>query len=198
MLEFLTLGIMAAVAYASVREGVLTAITTLVNVVLAGLVSFNFYEPLAAELEKMFKGTFLAGFEDAIVLFVLFAGSLGLLRVITNNLALSELELPALFQQVGAGCVALVTGYLVAGFLTCLYQTLPWDEKFMGFEYTADANAPAMRKLLPPDRVWLALMHRASALPLSKGDSVTFDPDASFELRYARLRRFKEQPQQPQ
>ncbi len=196
MLEFMTLAIMAAVAYASVREGVLTAITTLVNVVLSGLVAFNFYEPLAGELEKMFKGTFLAGFEDAIVLFVLFAGTLGLLRVVTNNLAISEVELPALVQQVGAGGIALVTGYLLAGFLTCMYQTLPWDERFLGFDYTADANAPALRKVLPPDRFWLGLMQHASMKPLAQES--TFDPDASFELRYARLRRFKEQAQPAQ
>ncbi len=198
MLEFFTIAVMAAVAYASVREGVLTAITTLVNVVLAGLVAFNFYEPLAGELEKMFKGTFLAGFEDAIVLFVLFAGSLGILRAVTNNLALSELELPALVQQVGSAGVALVTGYFLAGFLVCTYQTLPWDEKFMGFYYTADPAGGGMRKVLPPDRVWLAMMHRASAQPLSQDGAVTFDPQGSFELRYAKLRRFKEQPQSQQ
>src|SRR5262245_12889183 len=138
MLIFLTLGVMVAVAYASAREGVLTAITTLVNVVLAGLVAFNFYEPLSGELESLLRGTFLAGFEDSIVLFLLFAGTLALLRVITNNLANTDVELPALPQQICSALVSLVSGYLLAGFLVCLFQTMPWEQNFMGFEYQAD------------------------------------------------------------
>lgn len=193
MLLFLTLAVMGAVAYSATREGLLTAITTLVNVLISGLVAFNFFEPLANEMEDMLKGTFLAGFEDGIALFVPFAATLGLLRVVTNNLVNTEVELPALFQQIGSGAVALVTGYLVAGFLVVIFQTLPWDERFLGFDYSADANTPKIRNLLPPDRVWLAMMNRAGRSTLSQGEeSVTFDPEGSFEIRYARLRRFRE------
>lgn len=197
MLEVFTLFIVGAVAYASIREGVLTAITTLVNVLLAGLVAYNFWEPIASELEKIFKGTFLIGFEDALVLFFLFGGTLALLRALTNNLANNEVELPAVVQQVGSGLIAAVTGYFLAGFLICTYQTLPWDEKFLGFDSTADANTPPLRRVLPPDRVWLALMYHASVNPLSQERSSAFDPEGSFELRYAKLRRYKDPPPPP-
>lgn len=194
MLLFFTLAVVVAVAYASAREGILTAITSLVNVVLAGLVTFNFYEPLADGLEDILRGTFLAGFEDGIVMFLLFAITLGVLRVVTNNLANTEVELPAIVQQVGSAAIAAVTGYLIAGFLVCLFQTLPWGEKFLGFEYQVEPNAPKVRSLLPPDRVWLAMMHRAGAWTLSQEKSASFDPQGTFELRYGKLRRFKEQP----
>ncbi len=189
MLLMISLGIMGAVAYASTREGLLTAICNLVNLMIAGLVAFNFFEPLAGELESPLKGTFLEGFEDGLALFIPFAVVLGVMRVVINNLANAEVELPALLQQIGSGLVALMTGYLAAGFLIVVFQTLPWDQKFLGFEYTADAN---VTRVMPPDHVWLALMHRAGNATLAYSPPSTFDPEGTFELRYARLRRFKE------
>src|SRR4051812_22967425 len=114
MLGIVTAVIMLVVGYAYFREGLLTAVAMLFNVFFAGLIAFNFFEPLATELESMFQGSFLAGYEDGLSLFGLFSLSLGLLRLITHNLAHTELGLPPLIQQVGAVCAGLVTGYLVA------------------------------------------------------------------------------------
>jgi len=194
MLYLFTLGIMGAVAYASLREGLLTSLSNLVNVVLAGLVAFNFFEPLSGELEKMVQGTFMENFEDGLALLILFAPILGLLRVLANNLANTDLELPALLQQIGSILVSLVTGYLAAGFLICAFQTLPLSENFLGFEYMNDAATPAYRRVMPPDRVWLSMMHHLGQGPLSQEDSKTFDPEGTFELRYGRLRRGKTTP----
>src|SRR5262249_50375471 len=135
----------------------------------------------------------LAGFEDATALFLLFGLTLGGLRLLTNNLANVEVDLPALPAQISTILVALLTGYLTAGFLLCMLQTLPWNEKFMSFEARVEKDEPPRRKLMPPDRVWLALRHRAGAGPFAWGDDTAFDPDGTFELRYARLRRYKEQ-----
>jgi hypothetical protein len=192
MILILTLAVIAIVAYARVREGVLTALTHLFNVLLSGLIAFNYFEPVAAELQKALKGSFLDGFEDALALFALFAAPLGLLRVVCNNLANSELDLPALPQQVGSVAVGALTGYLLAGFLVCAMQTLPFTEKFLGFDATVEPQGSAIRRVMPPDRVWLALMHRAGAGPFSNEGATTFDPDGTFELRYARQRRVKE------
>jgi hypothetical protein len=188
-LALLTLLVMAVVAYAHWREGLLTAFAMTCNVLAAGLLAFNFYEPVAAELEPAFAGSFLEGYEDALSLFVLFALPLVGLRYLTNSLAYTELDYHPLAQQVGAVLCALVTGYLVAGFLACLLQTLPLPERFLGFDPQAE---PGLRRRLPPDRVWLAMMHRAGAGPFANGDNPTFDPDGSFELRYARLRRYRD------
>jgi hypothetical protein len=189
MIVFVTFAVMLIVAYSFFREGVLTAVTMLVNVFVAGLVAFNFWEPIASAVEPSLQGSLLEGYEDSLVLFALFTLTLGGLRLVTNNLANAELQLPALVNQVGAVVVALLTGYLLAGFLVCMAQTLPWDKNFLGFEPMADADAPKLRRFMSPDRVWLALMHRAGAGPLSQADSTTFDPEGSFEMRYARERR---------
>src|SRR5262245_39013836 len=192
MIVVLTFVVMIAVGYAAIREGVLTALCTLINVVLAGVVTFNFFEPLATQLDGMFQNSAVSGYEDALSMFALFCLSLGGLRVVTNNLANQELDLPARLQQVLSVLVALVTGYLVAGFLVCMLQTLPLTEKFLGFEREVDPQMGGLRRMLPPDRVWLGMMHRMGAGPLSWEGNTTFDPEGTFELRYARYRRIKE------
>ena len=192
MLVAFTLIVTLIVAYSAFQEGVLPAIANLVNICLAGLVAFEFFEPIAGSLEDTFRGTAFAGLEDSLSLFLLFAPTLGALRYLTINLAPQEVELPALFQQVGAGAIALVSGYLLAGFLVVFLQMLPLGEHFLDFQYQAEPTASKVRTFLPPDRVWLSMMNRAGAGPFSQADAVTFDPEGTFGLRYGRLRRYKD------
>jgi hypothetical protein len=191
LLGALTVVVMLAVAYAYWRQGLLTAVAMCGNVLLSGLIAFGLWEPLAAELDQPFSGTFLAGYEDCLCLLLLFCLPLGLLRLITNNLAPTEGEYPPLLQQGGSVFFALVTGYLVSGFLLCLLQTLPWQENFLYFDPTVGPQASNLRRVLPPDRVWLAMMHHAGKDRLGWSEGPTFDADGSFEARYARLRRYK-------
>ncbi len=203
LLGFLTILIMLLVAYAYLREGLFTACTMAINVVLAGLVAFNFWEPLAALLDPMLAGSFLAGYEDAFCLVLLFALVLGLLRAITNNLASSRVLFEGWLQTAGGTLFGLITGYLVSGFLICTLQTLPWHENFMFFEPKYESGPEhVLRHVMPPDRVWLGLMHRAGAYAFSNQEPkrdpsasyydryLTFDKYGNFEMRYARYRRY--------
>ncbi len=214
MLAVLTLVIMAVVAYAYWKEGLLTAVTMCVNVFVAGLVAFNFFEPLADLLDSVLADTFLHGYEDGFCLVLLFGLALGGLRWATNSLANSDLDYHPLLARAGTVLFSLVTGYLVAGFLVCVLETLPWHQNFLYFELTSDTEggAATIRRVLPPDHVWLGLMFRAGAVPLannldeevdeSESDAfdryVTFDKYGTFELRYARYRRYNDNPESPQ
>src|SRR5207302_105273 len=144
-------------------------------------------------------------------LFALFTVTLGLLRLATNSIAPLQVDYFPALQSAGGAVFGLVLGYLMSGFLVCFFQTLPWNQRFMNFDYAYKAKQ-GMRDYLPPDRVWLALMQRASAYPFSNDldaavdpDSeqaekefpdryyrryVTFDKYATFELRYAHYRRY--------
>ena len=190
LLGVLTVFIMLAVTYAFWQEGVLTAFTMLCNVILAGVVAFNLWEPLADLLDPLLAGSFLHGYEDSVCLVLLFSLTLGLLRLATNNLANRLVEYHPVLQQGGSVLCGLLTGYLASGFLLCVLQTLPWNRHFMGFESKVDPEAAGakIRRVMPPDRVWLAMMHRAGLAPLSQA-SPTFDADGSFEERYWRYRR---------
>ena len=84
MLVFLTVLIMLGVCYAYWHEGLLTACCMFVNVLLAGLVAFSVFEPIANELDPMLGGSFLEGYEDCLCLIVLFCLTLGLLRLATS------------------------------------------------------------------------------------------------------------------
>src|SRR5262245_2855447 len=105
----LTLVIMAVVAYALLREGLFTGF---INVLIAGLVTFNFYEPIADQLDGAVSDTILHGYEDAIVMVALFCGVLGFLRWATNSLAYSELDFDPLVLRAGGAVCGAVTGYL--------------------------------------------------------------------------------------
>lgn len=183
MLAFLTILIMVAVGYAYLVEGLLTAFLMFCNVVGAGLITFNFYEPVADLVDCW-------GYEDALAMVAIFGLSLGALRTMTNNLANTLVEYYEPVQRAGGAIFGLATGYLVSGFLICVLQTLPWHEQFLGFNPTLEADERGARHYLPPDRIWLAMMHKAGATSFSRGDYPTFDQGASFEPRYARLRRY--------
>jgi hypothetical protein len=164
LLGFLSVLIMLIIAYALMREGMLTAFVTCCNVFISGLIAFNFWEPLADFLDPVVATNALHGYEDTICLFLLFIVPLLLLRWTTNQLAPRMPEYHPAVQFGGSVFFGLVTGYLLSGFLLCVLQTLPWHEKFLGFEpefNPADSSA-AIRRVLPPDRIWLVLMHQLS------------------------------------
>jgi hypothetical protein len=192
MLSFLTILLMVALGYAFLVEGIFTACLMCCNVFFAGLIAFNFWEPIANQLDTLFARSFMEGYEDWLTLVLLFALSLALLRTITNTLDNTLIEFDEYMQRIGGAIFGVVTGYLVSGFLICVLQTLPWHENFMNFDPILNANEGPLARLFPPDRVWLALMHRAGEVPLSAGDDQTFDKFGTFELRYGRFRRFGE------
>jgi hypothetical protein len=199
MLLVFSVLIILAVGYAQYRNGLSSSIAMLVSVVLAGLVAFNYWEPAADAVEPILQGSALAGCEDLIVLVGIFSVALCLLRVVIfTYIAPDMIEQHGYVQLFGAGGVGFVTGYLVAGFLVCAMETLPLDERFLDFEPRGPTEMP-WRRMLPPDRVWLALMHHAGSYPLNSeivdpdapvADRFkTFDRHGTFELRYLRYRR---------
>lgn len=200
MLAFLAILMMLILAYCYWAEGLFTAASMCVNVVLAGIIAFNFWEPLASELDVLARGSILSGYEDFLVLIGLFTISLSLLRLFTNNLCHKQVVYLGYVQQVGGAIFGLATGFFTAGFFVCALQTLPWHENFVHFE-PRGPNEVGLRRILPPDRVWLAMMRYAGAHPLSwtevdkDADSpydrwATFDRHGTFEIRYLRYRRY--------
>jgi hypothetical protein len=193
---------MLIVAYACFREGLFTAFLTLVNLVLAGVITYNFWEPLADALDSTLQGSILDGYQDFLLITVIFALALGLLRLITNNLANSLIEFTPTVQQFAGAAVGLLTGYLLSGFLICAFETLPWHRNFIDFQPRSRGES-AYRRFFPPDRIWLALMRHAGAYPFARGATndkaespyekyPTFDWAGTFELRYSRYRRYSD------
>ena len=200
MLIVLSLVVMLIVAGSQYRNGIFTSATMLIQVLLAGLIAFGFWEPIADELDGLFQDGRMLGYEDCLVLTGLFAAVLFGLRQVTNRINTEPLDFNPKAQQIVGPLIGLVTGYFVSGFLICVLQTLPLDEDSLGF---ARADAPGLRSYIPADRVWLAMMRRAGAYPLAWSEEnpdgetlfdryATFDRGGTFELRYLRHRRHTE------
>jgi hypothetical protein len=197
LLVLLTLALMAALAYAYWGEGPLIAFSMAVNILLAGLLTFNFYEPIADLLAPSLEGSFAEAAEDAIAMGFLFLPLLMLGRWLTFSLANTHIEYPPILYRAGGVAGGLLGGYLLAGFLVCAFQTLPLQREFLTFEVYEPAKTHGLRKFMPPDLVWLAMMQNLSRGALTRGKDenevpILFDPHGTYELRYSRYHRLDE------
>src|SRR4051794_31062539 len=77
--------VILGVTYALSSEGLWGAALMFFNIVFAGLIAFNFYEPLAALLASNVE--FISGFADTLCLMGLFIVALVMLRMTTETLA---------------------------------------------------------------------------------------------------------------
>jgi uncharacterized membrane protein required for colicin V production len=189
MIVVATLLIMLAGAYAQYRNGLFTSVAMLIMVFISGLVAFGFWEPIADFLDRVFQNNALAGCEDMIALTLLFSVTLFALRLATNYIAPDLIDEHGALQHFGGAAVGLVTGYFVAGFLICAVQTLPLDERFLGFEPRRPGE-PVYRSIYPSDRaVPFSWKEEDPEATTSLERYATFDRDGTFELRYLRYRR---------
>jgi hypothetical protein len=184
VVELLTLIVMLALAVWCARGGLFSGVVLLCNVLAAGFLAFNFWEPLARGLGALSPK--LDQYADALWLTALFALLLTLLRLLTAYVAPREPSLPTRVQNIGGAFVGLVTGYLIAGVMICVLQTLPLPTRILGHDAEAGSALGA------PERTWLALVHRASGVVFDEPmDERWFDADGSFAARYTRYRRIR-------
>ncbi len=152
---FFTILMMLGVAYAYLREGLLTAFAMLINVLIAGTVAFNLFEPLASMMEPTLSNTFFAGYEDMVCLIGLFAITLGILHTIVNTISASMVRCPAPMQRPGGTCRPRGR-FSAPGSWCALYRRFPGTATSMSFDWEVKSTPEPIRRVLPPDRVWLA------------------------------------------
>ncbi|MCS6975768.1 MAG: CvpA family protein [Gemmatales bacterium] len=183
VLEILTLALMLALGVLQQEEGAFRAWLLFVHVLFAGFLTFDLFEPMARALGQL--GPTWDLYADAVAITVLFCVIVLALRWITGRLMVAEPALPWLVRRFGGFVLGAATGYVVAGMLLCMVQTLPLPQRFLWYDPDNGIG------LGSPDRVWLAMMHRASGVVFDRprGQTRWFDADGSFILRYARYRR---------
>lgn len=185
MLELLAVLLVLATTAWFATQGLFFAAVMWLSVWLAGFFAFWLFEPLATGLEPL-----LGSFADGLALASLFCLGLVALRGARRWLVRREIVFPLWLERAGGATFGVLIGYALAGLIFCIWQTLPIQERFLNYDPQRGV------RLGQPDRLWLAVMHRASRENLrplrinpAQDESYVFDPDASFVWRYARYRR---------
>ncbi|MCI0356325.1 MAG: CvpA family protein [Acidobacteria bacterium] len=189
ILEILTVLIMLATAALAAWRGLFRAAVFFFLTLAAGFLAFNFWEPVASGLDWLSGG--MDG-SDALSIGLLFLVFLIMLWLAVRWAGPGDLSFPPWVKRFGGAAFGLATGYVLAAILICALQTLPLSQRFLGYDPVNGIGLGA------PDRVWLAVVHRASGQVLDRLDADYFDPDGSFILRYARYRRLADGRAQPE
>jgi len=174
--------------FASLMTGGLWSNTiTLINILIAGLLAMNYFEPLAAFLERQEAS---AGYIwDFLAIWVIFGVSMLVLRAATDYLSNVKVKFFMPVEKVGGIVMALWASWIVMCFTTATLHTAPLARNFLGGAFQSEPDAK-MFFGLGPDRVWLGWTNRESRGAVSRiSGAVPFDPFGDFIFRYGTRRR---------
>ena len=115
--------------YALSSEGLWGAALMFFNVLFAGLIAFNFYEPLAKLIDSTGIGW---GFSDTLSLLSIFCLSVLILRMTTETLAPAMVRFPTPVYHAGRLIFALGTSLVSMAILILGFHTAPVHKKVFG------------------------------------------------------------------
>ncbi len=165
---------------------------TLVNVLTAGLLATNYFEPLADWLDKQEPRLTYA--YDFLSLWLIFAVSFTAMRAITDYVSKVKVKFIKPLDMAGGVLLAVWVSWVWLSFATMTLHTAPLSRNFFfgGFQEWPETK---MMFRTAPDRKWMAWVHRESQGSLSRlHGTVPFDPRGDFVLRYGnRRQRFSQQ-----
>ena len=159
MIEIVLLIVVGVITWLVASEGIWGAAQTFLCVLLAGLMAMNFFEPLANSI----RGAVGDNYADIVALLGLFTGLVLALRMGTEQLAPSYIQVIPMLDTVGKWAFGAVTGYLTMAILLTALHTAPLPREFLGFK-------PEKNNFFSfaPDRQWLGFTQYVSEKPLSK------------------------------
>ena len=187
-------GLMILVAFICIAmmwtEGMWGNALTLVNVTFAALLAMNFYEPVASVIDdRMHSFTYYADFLSQ---WLLFAVSLAVLTISTDQLSKHHVRFKMPVEQVGRAIFAAATAWVFVCFVTATMHTAPLARSpFRG----SFQQEPLSKNVfgLAPDRMFLGFMHSSSKAALANSTPTPFDKEGDYILKYgARRQSLKE------
>jgi hypothetical protein len=192
MIDVLILLVIAGVTWCVASEGPWGAASTLIAVILSGLLAMNFFEGLASMFPASVEWQNRA---DVIALLGLFAGFVAALRYALDYLMPTQIEVQPMAYDGVRWALGAATGYVTAAILLTALHTAPLPREFLGFR----AERPNLFDTAAPDRQWLSFTQHASEHIFTTGnvfDATSFEkyPSSgmstwsSFPIRYAERR----------
>jgi hypothetical protein len=206
MLNLVLLLIFVIVAAAVWYQGLWGGAITLINLFLAAMLAFNYFEPVADLIDAQDASfTYLV---DFLALWGLFVLAFGLLRLLSDVLSRTRVMFDFWTETIGRSLVALWVAWLFIGFVCATMHTAPLGPHPLGFQ-----PAPTAGNFLgmAPGKQWLAFMQSRSRGAFSRGeadaskqspvaadeglDARVFDPQSRFVLKYYQRRQnFADEP----
>jgi hypothetical protein len=191
ILTLLMLVIVAACVAMLYTNGIWSNAICLVNVVMAGLLATNFYEPLAQVLDDWQPAYTYVW--DFLCLWGLFALALSILRAITDQVSKVKVRFLNIAERIGSSLLALWIGWVMVCFTMMTLHTAPLARNFLFDNFKPEE---AMVLGFAPDRQWLGFVQQESEGSLCRSATAderkqgkhVFDPRAEFMLRYAERR----------
>jgi hypothetical protein len=187
--------LMLAILFASVAtlytEGMWSNAIRLINVVTAGLLATNFFEPLAKWLDDMAPSyTYVWDFLALWFLFALFSI---LLRILTDQISKVQVKFLKIADQIGSTIFALWIGWVMVCFTMMTLHTAPLARSFLFGGFKCEQK---MLLGFAPDRQWLGFVQKQSkgafAQPATpeewEKETYVFDRQADFMPKYATRR----------
>lgn len=167
MIDILLLGIIGLVIWTVAAEGAVGAVYIFFSVLFAGLLTMNFFEPLAALLQGFSSNASWVALCDITAFLGLFAALVFGFRTATEKLSPTYTFVPTLVDNIGRWGFAFATGYVTMAIVLTSLHTSPFPREFIGFK-------PERKNLLEfaaPDRQWLGFTQYVSETSLRKGDN---------------------------
>ncbi len=190
MLVTLVLAVIFIAAVAMLRkEGLWSNTLTLINVLAAGTIATNTYEPVSAWLNTQLPS--YEFFWEFLAIWGVFVVSYSILRLIANFTSLVRLRFFKPVETIGGILLAVAVGWSLVCFTTFALHTAPLRRHFLrGAFMPEDGSTMFVGK---PDIKWMEFTKQISKKALSAtgpdGGVKEFDPDSSFPKRYLERRR---------
>ena len=165
-------------------EGMWSNAIRLVNVILAGLLAMNYFEPLARKLDQWQPSYTYCW--DFLALWMVFGGSFVVLRAVTDQISRVKVRFLKIADQIGSGVLAAAIGWLMIAFTLTTLHTAPLAENFF---FGAFQPLEPMFLGTSPDLAWLSLVRSQSVGAFSCLQTNVFSPKGDFVSNYTERRR---------
>jgi hypothetical protein len=168
-------GLILGLTYALTSEGLWGAALMFFNVLFAGMIAFNFCEPLAVMLDETGIGW---GFSETLVLSVLFIASVVALRLITETIAPAQVKFPMPIYQAGRFIFGIAGAVVTTSIILMICHTAPVHKKlFTVINY--DTKPPFNLGL---DHQWLGFFQYETGMVFANYGSCQLDPYREFGM----------------
>ncbi len=181
--------VFAATVAMMIGEGFWSNTLTLVNIVIAGLFAFGLYGPIVVWIDDMTDGEWTYGL-DFVCLWLLFFLIAGLMRLVTDMLSRVRLRFRAPVEWAGGILTAVLTGWILMGFVGASMHTAPLAKDFLNGAILVEEDS--WDSPLRADLQWLKFVGRqftttsfSSEVIFSELPDVTAQENPQFVLSYS-------------